>query len=404
MNRLVIRTFSAFRDRNFLWFWFGRLGSTAAFQIRNVVRGWLVYNLTGSALALSWVGAGWSVATLVFSLVGGAVSDRIRKRDLLIGGQALFAMVLFSVGLLISSGMIQLWHLAASSLLLGGFFAFMMPTRQALLSEMIPRKMLLNAMALSVLGMSLMGIISSTIGGFLIEGIGAAPVYYLITLLYIITVWIYTRLPSTDGGSLRSTSIQSDLVEGIRYALRQPALLGLMILELCRVIFYMPYRTFFPVFASDVFEVGAVGLGLLSGVSSVGGLLGSLGIAALGDIQWKGQLLLVTGGLSGVGLILFAQAPSFPLALACLLVINLAGNAYMVTRSTLLQTMTDRRMRGRVVSISRLVWGLMPLGTIPAGALADAIGVRLTVTLLGGIVILTTLLLTLLKPDLRRLQ
>jgi MFS family permease len=403
--RLVVgRTFAAFRNRNYRWFWIGRLSGTGGFQIRNVVRGWLVYNLTGSALALSWVGAGWSVATLVFSMMGGVVSDRFRKRHLLLGGQALSSAVLFGVTLLVASGMIQVWHLAVSSLLLGGIFAFIMPARQALLSEMLSRRVLLNAMAMSAVGMALMGMMSSTASGWLIERYGPTVVYVCVTALYAASIGAYSRVAGTGAGSQRSFSLRSDLIEGARYALRQPAVLALMGLELSRVIFYMPYRTFLPVFASDVFEVGAVGLGLLSGVASAGGLLGSLAVAALGDIQWKGPLLLITGGVGGLGLILFALAPSFHLALAFLLVVNAAGNAYMVIRSTLLQTMTDRRMRGRVVAFNRLVWGLMPLGTLPAGAMADAFGAPLTVTVQGVMVVLAFGLVALLQPRLRQLQ
>jgi len=401
---LVARTFAAFRDRNFRWFWFGRLSGTGAFQIRNVVRGWLVYQLTGSALALSWVGVGWSIATLVFSLVGGVVSDRIRKRDVLLGGQAFSSAIILGVALLVSSEMIRVWHLALSSLLLGGVFSFMMPARQALLSEIISRKVLLNAMALSAVGMALMGMVSSTIGGLLIESVGAGAVYFLVASLYFATIWMYFKLPNPEGALPGRVSLRSDLVEGTRYILRHPDLLALMGLELCRVIFYMPYQTFLPVFASDVFHVGAVGLGLLSGTASAGGLVGSLAIAALGDVRWKGQLLLATGGIAGLGLIIFAQSPSFLLALACLLVVNAASNAYMVTRSTLLQTMTDRWMRGRVVSFFRLIWGLMPLGTLPAGALADAVGAPLMVTLEGVAVALVFILLALSQPGLRRLR
>jgi MFS family permease len=400
----LTRTFAAFRDRHYRWFWVGRLSGTGGFQIREVVRGWLVYDLTGSALALSWVGAGWSVATLIFSMAGGVFSDRIRKRDMVVWGQALSSAVLFGVALLVASGAIRVWHLAASSLLLGGIFSFIMPARQALLSEMLPRNVWLNAMALSAVGMALMGMVSSTAGGWLLEQYGPTIVYVCVTVLYIASVAIYAQLPRTGSSSSGSLSLGSDLIEGARYALQQPAVLGMMGLELCRVIFYMPYRTFLPVFASDVFQVGAVGLGLLTGVAAVGGLLGSLAIAALGDVQWKGLLLLIAGGMGGFGLILFAQAPSFHLALACLLVINASGNAYMVTRSTLLQTMTDRRMRGRVVAFNRLVWGLMPLGTLPAGAMADAVGAPLTITVLGVVVVVVFGLLTLLQPALRRLK
>jgi MFS family permease len=175
-------------------------------------------------------------------------------------------------------------------------------------------------------------------------------------------------------------------------------------LEVARVVLFMPYMTLLPVFAADVFSTGAVGLGLLQGGSSLGGMLGSLIVASLGDVRRKGLLLLGSGMLAGVGLILLGQAPSFVAALVALLLATLMSSAYMVTRSTLVQSLSSPRMRGRMAGFSHLIFGLMPLGNLPAGALADAIGAPLTVTLQGLVIVAVFLLIGLLQPRLRRLQ
>lgn len=402
--RALSRTFDAFRNRWYRWFWAGRAMGSIAFRIRPVVRGWLIYDLTGSALALSAVSASWGVATFLFSLPGGALCDRFNRRTLVILGQAGAAALFLSVALLIFSGAIQVWHLAVSSFAMGLVFAFIIPARTALLSDLLPRQALLNAMALTMVGMGLMGVFASTLGGVLLAEIGAGPVYVFMGLLYVGAMGLYLRVPSPEQREARGTSIRGDLVEGGRYVRTKPELISLMGLELARVLLYMPYMTLLPVFAEDVFDSGAVGLGLLRGASSLGGMLGSLFVASLGDVRHKGLLLLGSGMLAGVGLIGLGQAPSLIMGMVAMLLATIVSNAYMVTRSTLVQTVSSPRMRGRVAGFSRLIFGLMPLGGLPLGALTDAVGVRLTVTLQGVAVVAVFLLIGLAQPRLRTLE
>ncbi|MFH1084519.1 MAG: MFS transporter, partial [Chloroflexota bacterium] len=108
-------TFQSLRNRNFRWLWLGSLASSGTFQLGTVAQGWLVYELTGSAFALGWVGAGWSISSLVLSLYGGAISDRVEKRDLLLWTRGAMILNSLAIAALISSGAIQVWHLAASS-------------------------------------------------------------------------------------------------------------------------------------------------------------------------------------------------------------------------------------------------------------------------------------------------
>lgn len=402
--RTLSQTFDAFRLCWYRWFWSARALGAIAFRFRAVVRGWLIYNLTGSAFALSAVSAAWGVSTFLFSAPGGTISDRFNRRNLIIVGQAIVAGAFLIISLLIFSGGIRVWHLAASSLVMGLVFSFVIPARTALLSDLMPQEALLNAMALSMVGMGLMGVLASSVSGVLVEEVGAGTVYVIMGLLYVVAIGVYLKVPSPEQGERRRSSIGVDLVEGSRYVRTKPELMAIFGLELVRVILYMPYMTLLPVFAADVYDSGAVGLGLLRGASSLGGMLGSLIIASLGDVRRKGLLLLGSGALTGVGLILLGQAPSFAVALVALLLVTVMSNAYMVTRSTLVQTVSSPRMRGRVAGFSRLIFGLMPLGDLPVGALTDAIGAPLTVTLQGMAVVAVFLLIGLTQPRLRRLE
>lgn len=121
------RTFDALRDHNFRWLWVGQLAASATFQMGNVAQGWLVYQFTGSAFTLGWVSSGWSISILLLSLYGGAIADRLEKRDLLIWIRLAMALNNLAIALLISTGAIHIWHLAVSSLLSGVLFSFMMP-------------------------------------------------------------------------------------------------------------------------------------------------------------------------------------------------------------------------------------------------------------------------------------
>jgi len=407
LDGLLKRTFIAFRDAQFRRFWIGRLSSTGAFQVRKVVRGWLVYALTGSALSLGWVSMGWSAATLLFSLVGGVICDRLGKRDVLVGGQVLCAVVLLAMALLISTGAIKVWHFGVSSLLLGVLFSFTMPARLGLVGGMVPSHVLMNAMALSTLGLGIMGFLSSTLGGFLLENISAAAGYYAVALMYGGAALAWGGLPADKPPERQSgsgvSSIRCDLIAGARYIASEPTLLTLVGLELCQVIIFWPLGTLLPVFASDVFQVGALGLGVLNAIYAVGGLVGALFVAVMGDSRHKGAVLLVSGALCGICLILFARANAFYVALSYLLVVSMAASVYMAIRSTLLQSITVDDMRGRMASYLRLTWGFLPLGSIPVGALTDALGARWVATMQGVALISIYSVIALARPQLRRL-
>ena len=395
------RTFLALENRNFRWMWLAGLVSSASFQMGMLARGWLVYNLTGSALALGWVSSGWGISILLLSLFGGVVADRVRKRDVLVASQVVMGVITLVLGILIKTDLIQIWHLFAGSFAAGIVFAFQMPANDSFVAEIVDQDTLLNASSLSSVAMSLMGIVVAPVAGILMEGTGAAGVYFLQVPLYALIVFFLLHLPLTPPSEGKRDSVIRELVDGLRYIRARAMVLILMVISLTRVLLAMPYQTFLPVFAEDVFSVGASGLGLLQAAVGAGALVGSLGIASLGDFPRKGQLLLTAGLALGGGLLVFAYAPSFYLALVALALVGAAGNICMVTNFTLLQTNISDEVRGRVLSVAMWLWGFSPLGTIPSGALADRWGAPLVVALQGGLLVVVFAAIGFRQPRIR---
>jgi MFS family permease len=397
-------TFDALRDRNYRWLWTSSLASSATFQVNTVAQGWLVYELTGSAFALSWVGAGWAVSSLFLSLYGGAIADRVDKRNLMIWTRLAMIANTLVLALLISTGAIQMWHLVLNSLLSGVLFSFLMPASQAITAELVDEDTLLNAVSLNSVGMGLMGILSATVAGYLIEATGVAGAYYVMLGLYVVSLFALMRIPSTGRGERSSTSVWADLWQGVRFMGAHEVLPSLLGLTMAWTLLGMGYRTFMPKYAQDVLGMDAAGLGFLMAAPGVGGMVSSLATASLGDFRGKGRLLGAAGIAFGVALVLFANIPYLIPVLLLLAAVGAAGNACMVSTNCLLQVHAGEAMRGRVMSVYMMTWGLMPLGTLPAGALADRAGVPLVITLQGVLLAAVFVAVGLLWPRLRRLD
>ena len=385
-RRFVI--LNALQNRNFLWFWLGRLASSASMEMGTVARGWLTYQLTGSAVALGWVSAGSSIARLLLSPYGGALADRFDKRQLLIWTRAAMLVSALALAALILSGAIRVWHMVAYSFLSGAISSFMMPAQKAVLAQLVGRKAVLNAVSLTSVGMGLMGIFGASLAGILIDWLGAGSVYLGVGVLYLWALYAVARLPpvgGSEGGS--RTSVWADLREGVRYFRVCPPLLPLLGIAATRALLGWSYRTLMPVYAEEVLHLDASGLGLLSAVPSVGALVCSLVLGSLGNFQVKGKVLLVGGLVMGGSLIAFASTSWMALVLLSLALVGAARSATMITNQTLIQVNCSDAYRGRVMAMYMMAMGLIPLGTIPAGAVADAWGVPVALMLQGVLLI-----------------
>ena len=404
LRRGWLKAFSSLRNQNYRWFWLGILGSFNAMQMQTVAQGWLVYEMTDSPLALGIVSAAWGLPVLLFSLFGGVIVDRMEKRNLLIITQSSIFLTNLTVAFLITIQAVALWHLVAASLLSGIIFAFNMPGRQAFMVDLVGEQDLFNAIALNSTAMNVCRIASPALAGVLVGFVGTAGVYWIIVASHAWAIITLLMIPLSGAVVLKpNVSLRDDLKEGLHFVRENSIIVALMAVAFVPILVAMPYQMLMPVFARDVLQSGSTGLGLLMSAVGTGALIGSLVIASLGNFQGKGKMLLMTGILFGVALILFSVSKSMFLALLFLIFVGAGSSSFMTANNTLLMTNTPKELVGRVMSIYMITWGLMPLGTLPAGAVANVFGAPLTVVAGGAILTLFLLAVAVAKPRIRQL-
>ena len=423
-----ITTFTSLKNRNYRWYWLGMLGSFAGLQMNIAARGWLVWEMTESELAIGIVMFAFGGPLFLFAIFGGAIADRVNKRNLLIATQAFMAFLVAIIAILITLNMIEFWHLVAVAVCTGFAFVLNGPARQSIIPELVKKRELLNAISLNATGMNLMRVIALALGGALIPIIGIDGVYYAIVVCYILgAVSLFkVSLPQRAAtpvpapamadpmGRLRNfrpdsivqflRSMWPDIREGVSYIRHSRLVISLLAMAFVPLTFGLPYMFLMPVFADEVLGQSELGYGLLMAMAGVGALVASLAIASLGDFRQKGKLLLASALVFGITLALFGISHSFPLSLAILVGVGAGGTGYMALNNTLLQSNVPLRILGRVMSIWMITFALMPMGTLPIGAVAQALGP--TTAVAGGavIIVLFTLGMIIFVPFLRRLE
>jgi MFS family permease len=403
------RTFASLGIRDYRVLWLGLIGMWLGLQFQQVARGYLAYKLTGSALALGLVLLSVGIPRILFSLVGGALADRMPKRDLLLITMAGLVIGPVVTGILVQTGVITIWELIAIGVFQGTLFTFSLPVRQAFIPELVGQERLANAISLNSAGMTATRVIGPAIGGLLISvpWVGISGTFYLVGVAYLWLLWFTARI-SKRGMPLnrRRRSMGADIRAGLGYIRRQHALLILLTLGFIPVALGMPYQSLMPVFAVSVLHSGATGLGFLLAASGVGAVLGTLLVATLSDSPHKATLQLVMGLVFGVSLVAFAFVAawgSFIFALATLVVAGLSGDAYLALNSTLIMTHTDAALYGRVQSVYFLTQSVRPLAVLPLGAIVDAIGAPLTQGIAGAALTVFVLALVLSYPQYRQI-
>ena len=398
------QTFASLRYRDYRLLWFGTLFSSSGQWIQQVSIGWLTYTLTGSPFLLGIVNGLRAVPLLVLGPFGGVAADKLDRKRLMLTTQLFLMAVTAAFATIIATDNAHIWNIVLFSLLTGVAWAFNMPVRQSVVPNLVPRSALMNAMALNSAGFNVTRIIGPSLAGLLIAGVGIAGNFYLQALAYVgvaTMVW-QMRVPERTSAP-KDISVRRHLAEGARFVWRHPTLRAQMTLALVPVVVALPYVSLMPVFAKDVLHLGPGGFGLLMAAPGLGAVIGTLTIASIGDVRRKGFLLFGSLLALAVGLVLFSQSRSFPLSLALLVVVGACQMTYMTTNQTLVQVSTPDELRGRVMIIYMLNQGLLPLGSLLAGALADVWSAPLAVTIMGGAVLVLAVAAFFRLPSMRTL-
>jgi MFS family permease len=394
---------SAFAHRDYRLLFAGTAATQTGNWMQQVALGWLVLDLTGSGFYLGLAGFLRSIPQLFFSIPGGILADRTDRARLLAVTQGLSALLSLVLALLIWSGRIEIWQVLLLTFLIGSAMALLFPVRQALVSTAVPRADLANAVGLNSANNNLNRTLGPALAGILVTSVGVAACFFLQAAGLFFAFWtsLAMRVPPQERVA-RPGSPLVDLAEAWAYVRGTPEVAGLLLSALVPTALGMPYMALLPMFARDL-GIGAGGLGILMTVLGVGSIAGSIAFSAAGDFRGKGRVMLLSAGAFGLALLGLAGSVTLPLTLASLFGTGFASAIYQAANNTLLQSIVPDALRGRVLSAYILTWGVMPLGTLPLGWLADQAGAPTAVGLAGALVVLFSAAVALRLPAVRAL-
>ncbi len=399
------QTFSSLKNRDYLFLWLGMMAMMGGMQMQMLARGYLVYDLTGSAALLGFVSAGMAIPMLFLAPFGGVIADRVERKRLIQVGQVIVAMFALVIGAAIFTDRIEWYHLLIVSILQGTVWTFMMPARQAIIPQIVGPERIGNAMALNAAGMSAMTLLAPAVAGGLYALAGPANVYFIISGLSLLSVALTTLVPkpTRSAPDSRKRDMFRDIGAGLVYIKGNSMVLVLLIMGLATTLLASPFRMLLPVFVVDIYNRGPDSMGLLVAIMGGGSLVGSLAIAALGDWR-RGMLLIIGSFVSGIALLLIASFPFYYAAAMIMVLVGLGDAGRRTINMGLIMEVVEDQYRGRVMSVFMMNFGLMPLGVLPAGMIADALGGQTAIAILGGLLIIVTLAVLLTQKGLRSFQ
>jgi len=364
------------RNRDFDLYWAGVVASQIGTRGTVAANFYQVYELTGSIAYTGLVGAAQAIALLVLSPIGGALADRIDRRRLLQGAQAVALLVAGTLAWLTLTGNALAWHVVLSVVLTTAAATFDQPARQALIPALVPRKQIAQAIALLNPSRELAILLGPLLAGLLITLAGPGLMYAVDTVTYALLVAILAvlRTPPLALPESRRTVFQS-IVEGARYIGHRPLIYTLMALDLSATVF-SAYRVLLPALALDVLHVGSTGYGLLSAAPSAGALLATYSVFRTVERSTRqGRVLLGSTALYGVAAILLAFSPVFAMAVAAALLLGAFDAMATTIRHAAVQIDTPDEIRGRVTAFYQMSSrGGPALGDVVVGAFAGLVG------------------------------
>jgi MFS family permease len=386
----------ALGHRDFRLFWCGQLVSLIGTWMQSVGQAWLVLELTNSPFRLGLIGALQFGPILLFSFLSGAISDRVRKRRLLLGTQTALMLQAFTLAVLVWSGHVQFWHVAVLAALYGLATTLDMPSRQAYIAHLVPRGDLMNAIALNSAVFNGARVVGPAMAGLLVARYGTAAAFVMNGASFIAVIGALAAI-RTEGtpSPRRGIGLRAEIAEGVRYAAGTPRVALVMALLMVVGLFVVNMNVLVPLIAREVLHEGAHGFGLLMASLGLGAVTGALAVAVLS--VGRPPLGMVVGpALAAAGLLLLlSTARHFGTTAAVLVALGFAQIVFMTTCNTTVQIAVPDELRGRVMGLYALVFaGMTPIGALIMGTVAEHWGVSRACAVGGGAGLLLILAFT----------
>ena len=369
------KTGSSLRYRNFRLLFIGTVFSHTGDFMQAMAQAWLVWTMTNSPFLLGLLGFCQAVPRLLLGAIGGALVDRLDRRRLLLLTQNLAMVQAFAFWALVYFDLIRFWHIVLLVLFIGTVNTLNQTARQSLINTLVPRKELMNAIALNSSIVSLSKVIGPSLGGVLISVIGVAGCLLVnaASFLAIILSLVMMDLPLWQREE-KEENFWQEVIEGYHYIKTNHQVFSVLSLAYIVALIGSPYTRFLPVFATDIFHAGPSGFGLLLAAPGVGAVGSGLWLASMGNIRRRRNFVFLSVLAFSLFLMLFSFSRSMLLSLLCLVMVGASHIAFRAVANTTIQMETPPHLLGRILSLFFMDKGLWSFGTLFIGSVASLLG------------------------------
>jgi len=385
--------FRALLSKNFRLFFIGQGISLIGTWMQQTAMSWLVYRLTKSSLLLGTTAFFGQIPNLFISPFIGVFLDRFNKHKILITTQSLALLQALILSILTLTNKIEVWHIVLLSLFLGIINSIDAPSRQSFVVEMVDRKEDLgNAIALNSFLFNSARLIGPTISGITVALIGEGMCFLINAISYLAVIFaLFLMKLKPRKFESSSNNLFNDFKEGINYSFNFIVIRYVLIFIAISSIVSSFYNVLMPIFASNIYHGGPQTLGFLMSAVGSGAIIGAIYLAGRKSVIGIENIIVYSLGSAGIGLILFSLSKNLIFAIFILIIVGTSFMLNSVCSNTLVQTVIDDHIRGRVMSLYVMFFmGSMPIGSFIGGFLGNIIGPTYTVFLGGVICILSS--------------
>ncbi len=377
LNFTLPPTFDAFKNPNYRFLWTSNFFSFVSRWMAMTMLGWLVFQLTDSALLVTLVGFFGMGPMLILRTVGGLLADKTDKRKLLVITASANLIASTFMTALLYFGEVKFWHAYLVIVVSGIGWGLDFPSRRSIVLDILGRARLTNAVALDSIGMHTSRMIGPALGGMLITAVGIEGGYVVATIFYSLSVFfmIIVSIPQitlvSRATKSTTTSILRNLVEGFGYVRSNNTLSALILITILMNFLLFPYQQLIPVIAERVLNVDAGLMGLLLAAEGLGAMVGAIFIASRRTISYHGRIYLYGSLLALVMLSILSISDVYKASLFILFILGLGAACFGTMQGTIAMLVSREDMRGRALGIVTLGIGASPLGSLVIGAMAD---------------------------------
>ncbi len=394
--------FDALSSAPYRRFWLGSIASVGSTQLYFISKAWLVFELSGSALDLGLLGAATAVPTIIATLIGGLVADRINRRSVLILTSGISALLLLLLGILDASELVIVWHVLLISSLLGLVQGFDFPARSSIFPALIDKKQMMSAVSLNSILWQGSRMILPAIGGFLISITDTSLIFFICGIGFFCMMTVLLSLEVRQDNNTNGTPWY-EFKEGVKFVLHHRLFLTLILLSWISMFFGTSYVQIMPLFA-DMLQSGERGFGLLISATGVGSIMGNLFISHYQESRKLGIMMLSSAaispfcliGFSLVGWIFTGTEGAFWLACCFAGLASALSSIFLVSSMTVLQVKVPDAFRGRVMGIHSITFSMISLGGLAAGILAANFSAPVAVVI-GALIVISSVTLVVFK-------